>query len=108
MPDETQDTTGSIRVRGRWMTPADRYHQWKPTRERVKALGLSLYGVEFTRVIRMEIERDIREQRPGDRPEGRTSLKRSIHSVRVEGVGRVRVVYHIERHEIIDVLPPAS
>lgn len=108
MPDEDKVTTGNVRVNRRWMTPAARYYAWRPDRERVKALGLELYGVEFSRPIRMAIEKAIREQHPGTRPEGRASLKKSIHSVRVDGVGRVWVVYHVERHELIDVLPPAS
>lgn len=108
MSDEDNVTTGYVRVNQRWMSPAARYYRWKPDRERVKALGLELYGVEFSRPIRMAIEKDIREQHRRARPEGRASLKKSIHSVDVEGVGRVRVIYHVDRHEVIDVLPPVS
>lgn len=108
MPDTGNATTGSVRVNRRWITPAGRYYAWRPDRERVKALGLELYGVEFTRVIRMTIERYIREQHSRAKPEGRRTTRRSIHSVNVEGIGIVRVEYHVKRHEIIDVLPPTS
>ncbi len=108
MPDVAKATTGAIKVNRRWYTPADRYYQWKPDRERVKALGFELYGVEFTRVVRMQIEHDIRTQHRRAKSDGRRSNRRTIHSVEVDGIGRVRVVYHVGRHEIIDVLAPAS